>query len=215
MARNVCTSLSSLKLPREMANKKRSRRRSGLSPEDKALWEHVTQSVRRVQTDLMSAASLDQTLEPNRPEDEETPKRKKMRAPLAQPTPVKPKPSAPSMSHGAAPGMDRRTAQRLKRGKLDIEGTLDLHGYTQTKAHQALSRFLQTGFETGRRTVLIITGKGDRLGGRPGVLKDAVPGWFNEMPMRQWVAGFSYAAPKDGGNGALYVRIKRRRTQNQ
>ncbi len=198
-----------------MADKKRAGRRSALSPEDQALWEHVTQSVRRVQTDLMSAASLDQTLEPNRPEKIAALKRQKGRVPLVQSAPVKPKPAVPTMSHGDAPGLDRRTAQRLKRGKLDIEGTLDLHGYTQTKAHQALSRFLQTGFETGRRTVLIITGKGDKLGGRPGVLKDAVPGWFNEMPMRQWVAGFSYAAPKDGGNGALYVRIKRRRDQAQ
>ena len=124
------------------------------------------------------------------------------------------KPSVPSMSHGDTSGMDRRTTQKLKRGKLDIEGTLDLHGYTQTKAHQALSRFLRTGYETDRRTVLIITGKGDRLGGRPGILKEAVPGWFNETPMRRWVAGFSYAAPKDGGNGALYVRIKRRRDKS-
>lgn len=193
-----------------MADKKRIRR-SALSPEDQALWEHVTKSVRRVQTDLMSAASQNQTLEPNKPVNKAAPKPKKSKTPLSQPVSIKPKPSIPSMSHGDTPGMDRRTAQRLKRGKLDIEGTLDLHGYTQTKAHQALSRFLQTGFETDRRTVLIITGKGDRLGGRPGVLKEAVPGWLNEMPMRQWVAGFSYAAPKDGGIGALYVRIKRRR----
>lgn len=196
-----------------MANKKRSRR-SALSAEDQALWEHVTQSVRRVQTDLMPAASQNQTLELNEPISKTAPKPKKARTPVLQPIPIKSKPVAPSMSHGDTPGMDRRTTQRLKRGKLDIEGTLDLHGYTQTNAHQALSRFLQTGFETGRRTVLIITGKGDRLGGRPGVLKEAVPGWFNEMPMRQWVAGFSYAAPKDGGNGALYVRIKRRRDKS-
>lgn len=195
-----------------MANKKRSRR-SALSEEDQALWEHVTQSVRRVQTDLMSVASQNQTLELNEP-ILKTAKPKKARTTPTQPAPIKFKPAAPSMSHGDTPGMDRRTTQKLKRGKLDIEGTLDLHGYTQTKAHQALSRFLQTGYETGRRTVLIITGKGDRLGGRPGILKEAVPGWFNETPMRQWVAGFSYAAPKDGGNGALYVRIKRRRDKS-
>lgn len=196
-----------------MANKKR-HRNNALSPEDQALWEHVTQSVRRVQTDLMPAASIDQTLEPLDPEQTQPKPKKKRAAPTLSPQPV-PKPPAPNiMSHGNAAGMDRRTTQRLKRGKLDIEGTLDLHGHTQTKAHQALSRFLQTGFETGRRTVLIITGKGDRLGGRPGVLKDAVPAWFNEMPMRQWVAGFSYAAPKDGGNGALYVRLKRKRERN-
>lgn len=196
-----------------MASKKRSRRIS-LSSEDQALWEHVTQSVRRVQTDLMSVASQNQTLEMNEPIRKTASKPKKTRTPPTQQAPMQFKPSVPSMSHGDTSGMDRRTSQKLKRGKLDIEGILDLHGYTQTKAHQALSRFLQTGYETGRRTVLIITGKGDRLGGRPGILKEAVPGWFNETPMRQWVAGFSYAAPKDGGNGALYVRIKRRRDKS-
>lgn len=196
-----------------MANKKRSRR-SALSLEDQALWEHVTQSVRRVQTDLMSVSSQNQTLELNEPIRKRASKPKKTRTSPTQLASKQFKPSVPSMSHGDTSGMDRRTTQKLKRGKLDIEGTLDLHGYTQIKAHQALSRFLQTGYETGRRTVLIITGKGDRLGGRPGILKEAVPGWFNETPMRQWVAGFSYAAPKDGGNGALYVRIKRRRDKS-
>ncbi len=196
-----------------MAEKKRSRRRT-LSPEDEALWAHVTQTVRRVQADILPSASTDQSLEaedvsknakPNKAAKQKTPVDS-----LAKSLPIS-KPSIPEMTHGAAPGMDKRTAQRLRRGKLDIEGTLDLHGYTQKKAHQALSAFLQTGFDTGRRTVLIITGKGDQLGGRPGILKEAVPAWLNEMPMRQWVAGFSYAAPKDGGNGALYVRLKRRR----
>jgi len=196
-----------------MANKNR-RGNNVLSPEDQALWEHVTQSVRRVQTDLMPAAAIDQTLEPLDTAQTQ-PKRKKGRATTILPVQPTPRPPAPNiMTHGNAAGLDRRTTQKLKRGKLDIEGTLDLHGHTQTKAHQALSRFLQTGFETGRRTVLIITGKGDRLGGRPGVLKDAVPAWLNEVPMRQWVAGFSYAAPKDGGNGALYVRLKRKRDRN-
>jgi DNA-nicking Smr family endonuclease len=196
-----------------MANKKRSHRRA-LRVEDQTLWEHVTKSVRRVQTDLMSVASQNQTLELNEPIRKTASKPKKTRTFPIQPAPMQFKPSVPSMSHGDTSGMDRRTTQKLKRGKLDIEGTLDLHGYTQTKAHQALSRFLQTGYETGRRTVLIITGKGDRLGGRPGILKEAVPEWLNETPMRQWVAGFSYAAPKDGGNGALYVRIKRRREKS-
>ena len=193
-----------------MANKKRSRR-SALSLEDQALWEHVTQSVRRVQTDLMSVSSQNQTLELNEPIRKRASKPKKTRTSPTQLASKQFKPSVPSMSHGDTSGMDRRTTQKLKRGKLDIEGTLDLHGYTQTKAHQALSRFLQTGYETGRRTVLIITGKGDRLGGRPGILKEAVPGWFNETPMRQWVAGFSYAPRQDGGEGALHIRVKRRR----
>lgn len=116
------------------------------------------------------------------------------------------------MTHGGPHGMDGRTARKLKRGKLTIDGTLDLHGHSQRAAHDALTRFLADGVQSGRRTVLVITGKGDPVGGRPGVLKDAVPRWLNEMPIRQWVSGFSYAAVKDGGEGALYIRLKRKRT---
>lgn len=194
-----------------MSEKKRSKRRL-LSPEDEALWIHVTQTVRRVQTDILPSASMDQALE-NEKADKTKQAKPKAKKVIFTPPPPAPRtpPHIPKMTHGITAGMDKRTAQRLKRGKLDIEGKLDLHGLTQKKAHQILSQFLHTGFDTGRRTVLVITGKGDHLGGRPGVLKQVVPEWFNEMPMRQWVAGFSYAAPKDGGNGALYVRLKRRR----
>lgn len=176
-----------------------------LQPEEKDLWDHVTQTVRRT------------SLRPSSPKEaiEDQPDRRnaapRRRAVMPPPVPVAQKRSEP-LSHGATQGMDGRTAMRMKRGKLDIHGRLDLHGHTQRAAHQALETFLSESFHRDRRTVLVITGKGDPVAGRPGVLKDTVPRWLNEMPMRQWVTGFSYAAVKDGGEGALYVRIKRRRT---
>ncbi|MGY9015413.1 MAG: Smr/MutS family protein, partial [Rhodospirillales bacterium] len=60
-----------------------------------------------------------------------------------------------------------------------------------------------------RRMVLVITGKGLRPDGTTGVLRTAVPRWLNESPNRERILGFSYAAPKDGGEGALYVRLKK------
>ncbi len=188
---------------------KRPRRRP-LSAEEKALWTHVAQTVRRTEIDKKAPVEIP-------PEDpapaalKKTAAAKKRRV-LAPPAPTpKSQSAAPVLKHGDASGLDRRTAQRLKRGKLGIDDDIDLHGHTQIAAHRNLERFLHDCFNAGKRTVLVITGKGDQVGGKPGVLKEAVPRWFNEMPMRQWVAGFSYAAPKDGGSGALYVRIRRKK----
>jgi DNA-nicking Smr family endonuclease len=113
--------------------------------------------------------------------------------------------------HGQAPGLDKRTQQRLRRGQVDIEARLDLHGMTQTAAHQALERFLERAHMAGKKTVLVVTGKGLRADGEIGVLRRAVPRWLNEAPMRQWVHAFDHAAPRDGGEGALYIVMRRRK----
>jgi len=113
--------------------------------------------------------------------------------------------------HGQAPGLDKRTQQRLRRGQVHIEARLDLHGMTQTGAHQALERFLERAHLAGKKTVLVVTGKGLRADGEIGVLRRAVPRWLNEAPMRSWVHAFDHAAPRDGGEGALYIVMRRRK----
>jgi len=121
-----------------------------------------------------------------------------------------PRAPPPELAHDRQPGMDKRMVQRLRRGKLAIEDRLDLHGLTQTEAHRALDDFLDDAYMTGKRLVIVITGKGLRPSGETGVLRRAVPRWLNEAPARAHVLGFSHAAPKDGGEGALYVRLKKR-----
>jgi len=118
---------------------------------------------------------------------------------------------SPDFDHGKGPGLERRDKTNLRRGRVTIEGRLDLHGMTQTEAHRRLHAFLARARDDGRRTVLIITGKGSRLEGGEGVLRRAVPRWLNEPPVRDWIKGFSYAARQHGGEGALYVLLKRRR----
>ncbi len=108
-------------------------------------------------------------------------------------------------------GVDKRTATRLKRGKLAIDGRIDLHGLTQEEAYRALTSFLAGAQESGRRCVLVITGKGLRPDGRVGVIRAAVPRWLNQPPNRQRILEVSPAAPKDGGEGALYVLLRRKR----
>jgi DNA-nicking Smr family endonuclease len=118
-------------------------------------------------------------------------------------------PSLPDLSHGASPGVDRRTAERLHRGQMVIDGRIDLHGMTQTEAHDALAAFMDRAEARGWRCVLVITGKGMRGGG---VLRAAVPRWLNLSPHRARILSFGAARPKDGGDGALYVLLRRRRT---
>ena len=122
----------------------------------------------------------------------------------------KPKPKRPLLGHGDITGLDRRTGQRFKRGQLPLEARLDLHGMTQTEAHRALSSFLAVQQSAGRRCVIVVTGKGvGKEGG--GVLRNAVPFWLNEAPNRNRGLAFEYARQKDGGAGAIYVLLRRRR----
>jgi DNA-nicking Smr family endonuclease len=108
------------------------------------------------------------------------------------------------LTTAAAPGLDRRSAERLRRGARRIEARLDLHGMTQAEAHRALDEFLALADAAGQRCVLVITGKG-------GVLRAGVPRWINEQPSRSRVLAVMPAQPKDGGAGALYILLRRRR----
>ena len=108
------------------------------------------------------------------------------------------------------PGLDQRTADRLRQGRLEIQARIDLHGMRQAEALHALSGFIQHNHHHGRRLVLVITGKGT-LGEGRGVLRSQVPRWLAEPALRDKVLAFYPARQKDGGDGALYVLLKRRR----
>jgi DNA-nicking Smr family endonuclease len=122
-------------------------------------------------------------------------------APLPKPSP---RPAPPPLDQFA--GVDRATAERLKRGRRAIEARLDLHGMTQAEAHRVLFGFVAGSRTAGRRCVLVITGHG-RISG--GVLKSAVPRWLHEPEMRRHVLAIAPARPQHGGAGALYVLLRR------
>ena len=119
-------------------------------------------------------------------------------------------PPAAFLSHGTLVGLDRRTGERLRRGKLPIEGYLDMHGMTQSEAYNALDNFVLDSQAAGKRCVLVITGKGNR-GSKKGVLKEAVPQWLNEPSLRARVLAFDFATPRLGGTGALCILLRRTR----
>jgi DNA-nicking Smr family endonuclease len=103
-------------------------------------------------------------------------------------------------------GVDRATAERVRRGRYPIEATLDLHGMTQEEAHRALAGFVAASRALGRRGVIVVTGHGRTTGG---VLKAAVPRWLDEPPLRRHVLMIAPARPQHGGHGALYLLLRR------
>ena len=109
---------------------------------------------------------------------------------------------------GQLQGLDRRRGEKLRKGKLEIEGTLDLHGMTRSQAQGAVRRFIDASQSMGRRTVLVITGKGYSHGG-DGVLRSELPRWLNSDPLRAKIVAYDFAQPRHGGQGAYYVYIKK------
>lgn len=168
-----------------------SRRGRDLTPDEKKLWRRVAAHVR--------------TRKPLAPEDEapasEPPPRPKHAVTVAPPAPL-------VKARTPAPPADRGGEKRIRRGKLEIGGSLDLHGHTQESAREALARFLQRAQQRGDRTVIVITGVG-RAG--QGILKQRLPEWLAERELRGRVSGFAQAHRSHGGAGAYYVFLKPRR----
>ena len=172
---------------------------------DKALWRKVLQGVKPlVKRSPANASAAPKPAAPERAKPVQ-------RAPAASVRPTAQQQSrVRDLNHGERVDLDRRSAERLSRGRLPIEGRLDLHGLTQAAAADRLAKFLGRAQGEGKRCVLVITGKGG-TGERPGVLREQVPRWLNQQPNRAMVLAFDYARPQHGGQGALYVLLKRRR----
>ena len=121
---------------------------------------------------------------------------------------------------GPNSGLDKRSAERLRRGQMVIDGRLDLHGQTQADAHRAVHAFVAAGYRSGKRCFLIITGKG---GARDdfdssfmpdrdsGVLRRNLPRWLGEPSVRNMILRLQSARPQHGGDGAYYVLLRRKR----
>ena len=123
----------------------------------------------------------------------------------ADPFPVSaPLPKFPVYAESYAPGIGGHRAAHMRKGRLEPEANLDLHGYRQEAAYRALQRFLMRAHGMGQRVVLIVIGKG-------GALRDMLPRWLGESEFHNIVAGISTAHAKHGGDGAFYVALKRSR----
>ena len=179
-----------------------SRRKRNLSEEDRALWESVAKQIKPLRKKPRAVKTEDAPAA-------EAPTAAK---PAAPPKPL-PADKIPRMATPAAPPLaplGRRERAQLSRGRKEIDARLDLHGMTQTRAHRALSGFLLRAHREGLTFVLVITGKG-KLGAESerGVLRRQVPQWLSLPEFRSLVVGFEEAHIGHGGEGALYVRIRR------
>ena len=103
--------------------------------------------------------------------------------------------------------LEKPVKRKLSRGHLALEARIDLHGLIQSEAHGILLDFLLRAHDRGLRHVLVITGKG-RVG--HGVLKQRTPEWLAGPALREMIAGVSTADQRHGGDGALYVALKRK-----
>ncbi|MPZ58856.1 MAG: DNA mismatch repair protein MutS [Rhizobiales bacterium] len=179
----------------------RRRRQRRLSDAERTLWGEVTRGVAPL---CPPAKPAPETEASPKPVAAAEPPQDRVPAPVAR-EPSHPPPLAP---------LGRRMRQRIARGSHAIGGRLDLHGLKQREAHAALLRFLRTAQTRGVTLVLVITGKGARggeSGGERGVLKRQVPLWLRLPAFHELVVGFEPAHVIHGGEGALYVRLRRTR----
>ena len=181
-------------------NSRDGKRRRALSPEERVLWAAVTKTIVPLQD--ASAGYEDDAAETPAPAQSPSISAKTMRIGTVVSENRIP-PLAP---------LGRRLKKRVGGGKETIDGRLDLHGLTQSQAHAALLHFLRSASVRGARLVLVITGKGARAAeGERGILKRAVPQWLGLPEFRAFVIGYEDAQATHGGEGALYIRIRRPR----
>jgi len=171
-------------------------RRRVLSQDERVLWTTVTRSIAPLREGM---ADIGDDAEPEKPQPPRPAKK------LEPTTLAKPAAAPPSLTP-----LSRRMRRSVARGKQAIDARLDLHGLTQSEAHAALLRFLRNASAREAKLVLVITGKGSRDGER-GVLKRQVPQWLALPEFRAFAIGFEDAHVAHGGEGALYVRIRRQR----
>lgn len=180
-------------------------RRRALSEEERELWDTVARQVKPLRKHRVAKAQAAPRTEPSSAAPAPRP------APSPRPIPAAPAPRVPKPAIPPLAPLGKRERTKLSRGRSEIEARLDLHGMSQMRAHRALTGFLHRAHHDGLTFVLVITGKG-RSGGESGVLRRQVPEWLSLPEFRAFVVGFEEAGIGHGGEGALYVRIRRARS---
>ncbi len=178
-------------------------RRDDLSPDDRRIWARVAGSVtprkpKKAALITPGAAVVDPPAAP-------------LPRGLAKPRPAAPAWSPPAVApprpRGHPEELEPRRQRRLSRERDPIEAKIDLHGYGRFQAQDALTAFLMGAQARGYRSVLVVTGQGRR--GGTGVIRASVHEWLQAPALRGVVSGFAAAARHHGGDGALYVTIRR------
>jgi DNA-nicking Smr family endonuclease len=154
-------------------------------PDEQRLWGLVTSTVRPAENRAKAVVTQDAPL-------------------LLDPTIIRRKTPSPQGAPDPIEPNRRRRIARTHRAEIPL---LDLHGFDQVQARAAFGRFIARAFTDHERAVLVITGKGVQ---GDGVLRRRLPEWAAEPDLRLMIAGLSHADPHHGGEGAVYVALKRR-----
>ncbi|NTF33367.1 Smr/MutS family protein [Rhizobium skierniewicense] len=182
-----------------------------LGRDERILWGKVAKTTRLISgrvEDLIAFEALEAEVEPappTTPAKTSSPPFPKM---IIEPVP-QPAAMASDKKRIHSP-LEKPVKRKLTRGRLPLEARIDLHGMFQSEAHAVLLDFLVRAHERGLRHVLVITGKGRSMGS-DGALKRAVPMWFSKPEYRHLISSYEDASMNHGGDGALYVRLARRR----
>ena len=167
---------------------------------DQELWEKVKKTIKPLQS---NRAGQDFVTEMEKIENTAG---RQIKSPTRIVRPYRPEQAARVSLISKPAVLDQSTTRKIAKGRTSIEGRLDLHGLTQNEAYSKLYSFLETARFSGKRTVLVITGKGVR---GEGILRHAVPRWLSEPAFRAITTGYHEAHITHGGSGALYVRLRR------
>lgn len=198
------------------------RKPRGLRPDERELWKKVIAKAERLHPERQDRPETteDQSLsQPKKPKKPKPPVPRFRVGEAAQPSPPR-HDLAPSVTEQVAAqpvAMDRKRFGKMKKGRLNPEARIDLHGMTIAQAHPALTRFILDAVAKERRLVLVITGKGKSkpdqgpIPDRPGVLRNQVPHWLNTPPLKSHVLQIAEAHVTHGGQGAYYVYLRRSR----
>lgn len=197
-------------------------KRRKLSADEAALWRKVAERTEPLEArDTFDpeayAPQPKQRSKPAQPVDFGTLNAPFPRKPEPRKNSVQLAPSLPEQMRRAPVQMDQKKFGKMTRGKIKPEGRIDLHGMTLDHAHTALTRFILGASGSGKRLVLVITGKGkNRDEGGPipvryGVLRHQVPQWLSAPPLASAVLQISEAHISHGGGGAYYIYLRRRR----
>lgn len=151
------------------------------------------------------------------PEPDPAPLVKAPPKPLKQGKPFLPSYQAPMPGRPAPEkAVDPAIHKKVRRGRIEIDGTIDLHGMTQAEARDTLRRYIGARSARGDRTILVITGKGAKSDNdyiaamtERGILRTMLPIWLSEPGLAHLISGWSLAARGHGGEGAYYVRLRR------
>jgi Uncharacterized protein conserved in bacteria len=191
-----------------------SKRNARRLPHDFHLWTAVAETVeplRRKGLMRLGTGTLPQ------PDPEPAPVVKAPPKPLKKGKPFLPPYQAPTTPvQVAEKHVDPAIHKKVRRGRIEIDGKIDLHGMTQAEARDTLRRFISARAARGDRTILVITGKGIKTDNdyiaamtERGILRTMLPIWLSEPGMSALVSGWSVAARGHGGEGAWYVRLRR------